>query len=322
MSNLDVHPAPSVCETAARENFTVELLPDREVPLGGVRAMSVRRTLPQRSLPTVGAWCFLDSFGPDRIAMRVLPHPHIGLQTVTWPLVGEVHHRDSVGSDVVVRPGELNIMTAGAGISHSEFSPEGGTLSGLQLWVALPASAASAPPSFERHTDLPVISGPGFRGVVLVGSLAGVSSPATVYSPLVGAELTSHDGGGIELPLQETFEHAILVLEGTLTVDGESVGPGPLAYLGTGRSVLRADASSGARWVLLGGEPFTEELLMWWNFVGRSHEEIAQAREDWENGHPRFGTVHGHGRERIPAPALPGVRLTPRRRRPPAPGHT
>lgn len=319
MSNLDVHPTPSVCETAARKNYTVELLPDREVPLGGVRAMNVRRTLPQRSLPTVGAWCFLDSFGPDRIAMRVLPHPHTGLQTVTWPLVGEVRHRDSVGSDVVVRPGELNIMTAGAGISHSEFSPEGGILSGLQLWVALPAAAASAPPSFERHTDLPVISGSGFRGVVLVGSLAGVSSPATVYTPLIGAELISDDGGGIALPLEATFEHAILVLEGSLIVDGETVGPGPLAYLGTGRPVLHANASPGARWVLLGGEPFTEELLMWWNFVGRSHEEIAQAREDWENGHPRFGTVHGHGQERIPAPALPGVRLTPRRRRPPAP---
>ena len=297
----------------------MELLPDREVPLGGVRAMNVRRTLPQRSLPTVGAWCFLDSFGPDRTAMRVLPHPHTGLQTVTWPLVGEVHHRDSVGSDVVVRPGELNIMTAGSGISHSEFSPEGGMLSGLQLWVALPESAASVTPSFERHADLPVITGPHFSGTVLVGTLAGASSPATVHTPLVGAELVSDDGGEVELALTESFEHAVLVLAGTLTIDEVSIEAGPLAYLGIGRSVLRATASPGARWVLLGGQPFAEELLMWWNFVGRSHEEIAQAREDWENGHPRFGTVHGHGQERIPAPALPGVRLTPRRRRPPAP---
>lgn len=319
MSNLDVHPSPTLCGSAARENSAVELLPDREVPLGGVRAMNVRRTLPQRTLPTIGAWCFLDSFGPDRTAMRVLPHPHIGLQTVTWPLTGEVRHRDSLGSDVLVRPGELNIMTAGSGISHSEFSPEGGVLAGLQLWVALPASVASAPPSFERHTDLPVITGPNYSGTVLVGTLAGTTSPALVHTPLVGAELVSRGGGMVGLELGESFEHGVLVLEGTLTLDGVTVEAGPLAYLGTGRTALRAVASPGARWLLLGGEPFVEELLMWWNFVGRSHEEIARARQDWEDGHPRFGTVQGHGAERIPAPALPGVRLTPRRRRRPPP---
>lgn len=316
MSNLDVHPAPTVCGTAARRSPAVELLPDREVPLGGVRAMNVRRTLPQRALPTIGAWCFLDAFGPDRVAMRVLPHPHIGLQTVTWPLTGEVRHRDSLGSDVVVRPGELNIMTAGAGISHSEFSPEGGVLSGLQLWIALPETALAVPSSFERHADLPEISGDGFTGTVLVGTLAGATSPARVHSPLVGAELSADGGGPVRFALNETFEHAVLVLEGTLTIDGTAVEAGPLAYLGVGRDVFEAEASGGARWMLLGGEPFDEDLLMWWNFVGRSHEEIAQARSDWEAGHPRFGTVPGHGHDRIPAPALPAVRLTPRRRRP------
>lgn len=316
MSNLDTHPAPTACGSAARETAAVELLPDREVPLGGVRAMNVRRTLPQRSLPTIGAWCFLDSFGPDRVAMRVLPHPHIGLQTVTWPLVGEVRHRDSVGSDVVVRPGELNIMTAGRGISHSEFSPPGELLSGLQLWVALPGAALSMPPSFDRYTELPQVAGGNFSGTVLVGALAGVVSPAVVHTPLVGAELSSENGGPVQFDIEESFEHAVLVLAGTLTIGGTVVAPGPLAYLGVGRASFRAEASPGARWVLLGGEPFAEELLMWWNFVGRSHEEIEQARQDWENGHPRFGTVAGHGGERIPAPALPGVRLTPRRRRP------
>lgn len=315
MSNLDVHPSETACESAARTTPAVELLPDREVPLGGVRAMSVRRTLPQRALPTIGAWCFLDAFGPDRTAMRVLPHPHTGLQTVTWPLLGEVRHRDSVGSDVVVRPGELNIMTAGSGISHSEFSTPGELLAGLQLWIALPGAAASTEPAFERHTDLPRISGTNFSGTVLVGSLAGAQSQASVYSPLVGAELRSDDGGTVEFVLNESFEHAVLVLEGVLEIDGQPVGPGPLAYLGVGRSDFSARASAGSRWMLLGGEPFGEELLMWWNFVGRSHEEIAQARKDWENGHPRFGTVNGHGGERIPAPELPSVRLTPRRRR-------
>ncbi|NJC23060.1 hypothetical protein BJ994_002136 [Arthrobacter pigmenti] len=319
MSNLDTRPVPSACESAARREPVLELLPEREVPLGGVRAMNVRRTLPQRSLPTIGAWCFLDSFGPDRTAMRVLPHPHIGLQTVTWPLVGQVRHRDSLGSDVVVRPGELNIMTAGSGISHSEFSPHDEILSGLQLWVALPGQAASAPPSFERHADLPRITGPGFEGTVMVGQLGGAASPASVHSPLVGADFISDDGGMVQLDVEDTFEHGVLVLEGALEVEGRSIESGPLAYLGTGRSTLRFAARPGTRWILLGGEPFAEDLLMWWNFVGRSHDEIAQARQDWEDGHPRFGAVDGHGAERIPAPALPAVRLTPRRRK--LPGH-
>ena len=125
MTNLEVTPEQEICPPAAPEESSgpcLQLWPEREVPLGGVRAMNVRRTLPQRGLPTIGAWCFLDSFGPDRTAMSVLPHPHIGLQTVTWPLAGNIRHRDSVGSDVVVRPGELNIMTAGRGVSHSEFA--------------------------------------------------------------------------------------------------------------------------------------------------------------------------------------------------------
>ncbi len=313
MSNLETLPQHTHCESAARTGG-VELLPERLVPLGGVRAMQVRRTLPQRSLPTIGAWCFLDAFGPDRIAMRVLPHPHIGLQTVTWPLTGEVRHRDSVGSDVSVRPGELNIMTAGNGISHSEISPEGAVLSGLQLWVALPSHAAAVEPAFESLTDLPRFSAHNVDGTVFIGTLGGVSSTATVYSPLLGADLRSDDGGQVTLDINRDFEHGLLVLQGHVTIDGCRVDPGPLAYLGTGRTELRLEASPETRWILLGGEPFAEELLMWWNFVGRSHEEIVQARQDWEDGHPRFGSVQGHGSERIPAPALPGVRLTPRRR--------
>src|SRR5690348_3624879 len=155
--------------------------------------MNVSRTLPQRGLPTVGAWCFLDSFGPDRVAMSVLPHPHTGLQTVTWPLAGQIRHRDSVGSDVIVRPGELNIMTAGHGVSHSEFAvlpgsdagTDGGTHDGgtglplqrgLQLWVALPDGERDRPPAFEQHRDLPTVSGPGLTATVMVGTFAGASS--------------------------------------------------------------------------------------------------------------------------------------------------
>jgi redox-sensitive bicupin YhaK (pirin superfamily) len=297
--------------------------------------MTVRRTLPQRGLPTIGAWCFLDSFGPDRTAMSVLPHPHIGLQTVTWPLAGNVRHRDSVGSDVVVRPGELNIMTAGNGVSHSEFAvlphpDDGGPLPlqrGLQLWVALPDGERHRNPSFEQHRDLPSVAGEGFSATVMVGEFAGATSPATMYSPIMGAEISC--AGTAVLPLDEHFEHAVLVLDGGLTVDGQAVPPGPLGYLGLGRTTLELQALPDTRFLLIGGEPFQEELLMWWNFVGRTHEEVEQAREDWEAQASlpesgirgaRYGLVEGHGPEagaeagRIPAPPLPTVRLTPRKR--------
>ncbi|SDW27733.1 hypothetical protein SAMN04487912_102145 [Arthrobacter sp. cf158] len=299
--------------------------------------MNVMRTLPQRGLPTVGAWCFLDSFGPDRVAMSVLPHPHCGLQTVTWPMEGAVRHRDSVGSDVVVRPGELNIMTAGKGISHSEFSVLPATTGplleeipvsrGLQLWVALPEEHRHRAPSFEQVKDLPVAVGDGFTATVMVGEFAGQRSPASMFSPIVGADITG--AGSLELPLRPDFEHAVLVLDGHVVIDGQDIDAGPLAYLGAGRSSLRVDSRPNTRFMLLGGEPFGEDLLMWWNFVGRTHEEVEQAREEWEAeglldddaaAASRFGFVQGHGPDagpeagRIPAPPLPGVKLRPRTR--------
>ncbi|MDQ0800477.1 pirin family protein [Arthrobacter sp. SLBN-112] len=336
MTNLEVSPQQESCPPAPAEGRSgpcLQLWPEREVPLGGVRAMNVKRTLPQRGLPTIGAWCFLDSFGPDRTAMSVLPHPHIGLQTVTWPLAGHIRHRDSVGSDVVVRPGELNIMTAGRGVSHSEFAmlpADGGELPlqrGLQLWVALPDADRHRAPAFEQHRELPVASGPGFTATVMVGEFGGVVSPATMYSPITGADVACE--GDAVLPLNPDFEHGVLVLDGGLAVDGEDLPAGPLGYLGAGRSELRVQARPGTRFLLIGGEPFGEELLMWWNFVGRTHEEVEQAREDWEAqaalpdavaAGARYGLVRGHGPDagaeagRIPAPPLPGVRLTPRKR--------
>jgi len=361
VTNLEVLPQEEVCPPAGPDAGTgtgpcVQLWPAREVPLGGIRGIKVLRTLPQRGLPTVGAWCFLDSFGPDRTPMSVLPHPHTGLQTVTWPLAGQVRHRDSVGSDVIVRPGELNIMTAGFGVAHSEFAvrpaadagagaPEDGggggaqdfnaddggaqlpVQRGLQLWVALPDAERNRPPAFEQHRDLPTVHGPGFVATVMVGSFAGGSSPATMYTPIVGVDVRCD--GAASLPLNPDFEHAVLVLDGGLTVDGQDIGPGPLGYLGEGREVLRVDGLPGTRFLLLGGEPLQEELLMWWNFVGRTHEEVAQARADWEAqatlpdedaAAARFGLVRGHGPDagreagRIPAPPLPGVQLRPRTR--------
>ncbi|MCC2308515.1 pirin family protein [Cellulomonas chengniuliangii] len=321
MTNLETQPQESElhADQPGQQGSGVQLLEPREVPLGGVRGMRVRRTLPQRGLPMVGAWCFLDEFGPVDVDMRVLPHPHTGLQTVTWPLVGEIRHRDSAGSDVVVRPGQLNLMTAGRGVAHSEMSlGDRPLLHGVQLWIALPSAAADITPRFEQHTDLPVLAHDGLRATVLVGELEGARSAATVHSPLIGVELALSPGASTALPLRPGFEHALLVLDGALEADGVRQAPGPLRHLATGLGRLALRSEHGARALLIGGEPFAEDLVMWWNFLGRSHADILEARDDWERRDgTRFGAVAGHGDARIPAPDLPRVRLTPRRRRRP-----
>lgn len=302
------------------------MLAAREVPLGGLRAAMVRRTLPHKTRPTIGAWCFLDRFHMTAgEAMEVAPHPHIGLQTVTWPLSGLVRHRDSVGSDVVLRPGELNLMTAGRGIAHSEYSLEAGgdLLDGVQLWVALPDDARHAEPMFEHHDSLPVVelpaaAGPSAQATVFMGALAGVSSPATTFTPLVGAFLVLPPGSRVRVPVEPDWEHAVVTLHGEarLVAPVEMGLPrDDLACLAPGVDHIDLASADGAQVLLIGGEPFRESLVMWWNFVGRGHEEIAQAREDWEAQASRFGTVEGHGYLRIPAPPLPTVRLKPRKPR-------
>jgi redox-sensitive bicupin YhaK (pirin superfamily) len=263
--------------------------------------MTVRRTLPHKRIRTIGAWCFVDHYGPAQHAMSVPPHPHIGLQTVSWLLSGEVEHTDSLGSHQWVRPGELNLMTAGHGIAHSEYSDGGSVLHGVQLWVALPDGRRERPPAFAHHADLPAAEGVQ----VFVGELAGLRSPAEVFSPLVGAQTE----GDVHVPLEPAYEYAVLALDGPATVNGYSIPHGCLQYLGWGGRELRI---SGGRTLVLGGEPLDEHLLMWWNFVGRSHDEIVAAREQWQSGDGRFGDVPGDPQPRLPAPEMPGVPLKPR----------
>ncbi|MFE1646412.1 pirin family protein [Microbacterium sp. P01] len=333
MTRLDVD-AEEVAEAApACDGPRALLLESRAVPLGGLRGMEVHRALPQRDLPMVGAWCFLDRFGPQVTRMRVEPHPHIGLQTVTWPLVGEVHHRDSVGSDVIVRRGALNLMTSGAGISHSEYSmgEDAAPLDALQLWVALPESRRHGAPDFERHEDLPTLAlqpaareagAPGEATVVL-GELGDVVSPATVHTPIVGAELRVRAGSRLRVPLRADWEYALIGVAGTVSAETGTpdvatsrVDVRELLYLGTQRSeIVVAAGDADVTAFLIGGEPFPDEIVMWWNFVARSHEEVVDARDAWEEASARFGHVVGHADERVPAPPLPGVRLTRRRRR-------
>ncbi|WP_425563328.1 pirin family protein [Microbacterium panaciterrae] len=303
------------------------VLPAREVPLGGVRAMNVQRVLPSKDVPTIGAWCFLDRFGPAEVRMRVEPHPHIGLQTVTWPLVGEIRHRDTLQSDVVLRRGQLNLMTAGLGIAHSEYSigEQAGPLDALQLWVVLPDGAATGSPGFEQHLSLPGLALPADEGsdadvTVVMGEYAGIRSPATAHTPIVGAEIRLEPGSAVTLPLAPEWEHGLLLVSGDARVSDADLVETPLTaddvlFLGDSRAAVRLRSEGGALLFLLGGEPFEQDLVMWWNFAARSHDEIAQAREDWEAGSDRFGHVTGHGDERVPAPPIPPVRLMPRRRR-------
>ncbi len=272
----------------------LELLAGREATVGSMR---VRRVLPQRARRTVGAWCFADHMGPvrtdDGVEVGIGPHPHSGLQTVTWLLSGELLHLDSLGSEQPIRPGQLNLMTAGAGVAHAEEGTRlrGDELQGVQLWVAQPETTRHGPPAFEHHPELPRLELAGLRAVVLVGDLAGHASPARRDTDHVGADLLM-EPPGTTLPLRPDYEHALVVLEGAVSLGGGLVAePGVLASLGSGRDECRLEVRVQSRALLLGGVPFPDPLVMWWNFVGRSREELSEARRQWSAGDERFGRV-------------------------------
>lgn len=321
MSNLESDSAEFACAAAPADG--VEVLGPREVSLGGPRAMRVRRTLPQRERSLIGAWCFVDHYGPHDVGrgggMDVPPHPHTGLQTATWLFSGRVEHRDSGGVHALVRPGELNLMTAGAGICHSEVSVQAESapnLHGVQLWIALPDAARHTGRAFHHFGPEPAPLA-GATALVFLGELAGHRSPVTSFTPLLGAQLDLDPRTELVLEVDPAFEHGVLCDRGAVRLGGTAVGVGQLGYQGPGRPVL-ALANTGdspARVLLLGGVPFHGELVMWWNLIGRNHEEIVEFRRRWQDGDARFGEVRGYqGRlDRLPAPPLPPVRLRPRR---------
>jgi quercetin 2,3-dioxygenase len=299
------------------------VLAARDVPLGGPRAMRVRRTLPQRQRSLIGAWCFADHYGPDDVTrkggMDVPPHPHTGLQTVSWLFAGEVEHRDSLGTHALVRPGELNLMTSGRGICHSEVStPATTVLHGVQLWVALPDAHRNGAREFQHYAP-PATDLGGANARVFLGELAGQRSPVPTYSPLLGAELVLAAGARLTLPVEPGYEHGVLVDAGPVGLSGTRLERSELGYLPPGAATVElANLSAGpARVLLLGGAPFEEDIVMWWNFVGRGHEEIAAFRAAWEAESEQFGRVAGYAGtiQHLPAPVLPSIRLKPRSRR-------
>jgi len=278
--------------------------------LADLGAITVRRLLPRKARRLVGPWCFLDVFGPVKQAglkpMDVPPHPHIGLQTVTWLFAGDALHRDSLGSEARAVPGSLNLMTAGRGIAHSEETPSdaAGAVHGVQLWIALPGAHRDTAPAFNHYAERPHVDVPGGRVTVILGRMWEVSPPGRTFSPLIGAEIAADRAPRVVVPLDPSFEHAVVPIDSGLALEERALASDTLYYLGTGRDEICLTVEPGRRprALLLGGAPLGESVLMWWNFVARTAEEIVSAREDWQAGR-RFGEVRGYPGQRLEAPA-------------------
>jgi redox-sensitive bicupin YhaK (pirin superfamily) len=303
---------PEETGTGALAPARIEILPSRESTVGRMR---VRRALPRRERRTVGAWCFADHMGPELVTetagLDIGPHPHTGLHTVTWLVDGEVLHRDSLGTEQVIKAGQLNLMTAGEGVTHSEEATGRyrGRLHGMQLWVAQPEATRHGAAAFEHHAELPVLELDNAVATVLVGDFGAATSPARRDTPLVGVDVAVRPGTSA-WPLHPEFEYALVVLTGEILTGGEVVRPGELAYLGLGREELVLSANEPARVLLLGGEPFPEPIRMWWNFVVRTRDELDAAYRQWETDDPRFGRLRSP-LPRMDAPApfwAPGSR--------------
>jgi len=285
------------------------IIEPRLVKLTTRTEVDVRRTIPHAKLRRIGAWVFVDHFGPTEQVdgMTVAAHPHTGLQTVTWLLDGLIDHRDSLGTTQNVAPGSLNLMTAGAGVSHSERSlPGPAALHAVQLWIALPDAVRSMRPTFEHIETVPSATFGDHVAQVFIGELGSAASPATVFSPLVGAEVSVGTHGSI--PLNPDWEYGVLNIGGAMSANGDDVPSNALWYSPVGSTELALTGSGTA--IVIGGEPFLEQILMWWNFIARTHEEVEQMRMDWNlHTYPPFADRVGGW---IPAPEMPNVTLTAR----------
>lgn len=316
MSNLSKDSETLICQSQCgdikRPASAFIALPGRQSTLG--TGLTISRVLPNAKLRMVGPWCFLDHIGPVTFSptdmIDVAPHPHIGLQTATWMIDGELLHKDSLGYTQVIRPGQLNLMTAGHGISHSEESPEGRSpnVHGVQFWIALPKQKKDIAAEFEHFPQLPMRQYSRSFFTLFIGEHDGMESPATAHSPILGAEIVSPDADAFALPLETSFEYALMVIAGEaeLDIDGETnaLVPNSLYYLGGSRDQLMLKTKDNTRVMLIGGESFAEPVSLWWNFVGHSNEDIHQAKQDWENN-DRFGEVKAYTKgTRLSAPEL------------------
>ena len=301
-----IYVAAEECAAFGQRQQVLESFPGRDTNLGNLKIL---RALPIKGKRLVGPWCFLDRYGPYKFTegkpMDVAPHPHIGLQTVSWLLEGEVVHHDSLGNEGLIRPGGVNVMTAGSGIAHAEETPghHSGVLNGVQLWVALPEAQRKISPSFQHIEKVPAVELRGVVAQVFAGALAGATSTAKHYTDIIGADLAVHSGSDLTLPLNSSHEHALLLLAGDAEIEGQPLDERNLYYLGIARSQIRFGSRTGARLLLIGGPPFPESILMWWNFVARTPDEFAEARTAWEERR-WFGEVKAYQGPRLSAPPL------------------
>ncbi len=272
----------------------------------------VRRALPSGTARSVGPFVFFDAFGPTALrpgtGLDVRPHPHIGLATVTYLIEGEILHRDSLGTEAPIRPGEVNWMTAGRGIVHSERTPaalrvQGSTVYGFQTWVGLPQAHEEDAPSFVHHAKLPMLEETGLSMRVILGRYGDVASPVPTLSETFYADAMLDAGARLDWP-GDLAERALYVVEGSLVVGDAQVEAGTMLVFDPGVA-LAIDAATPARVMLLGGEPLDGPRFVWWNFVSSRKERIREAAEDWKA--QRFAPVPGET-EFIPLPErAPGV---------------
>lgn len=293
------------------------LIEPRQVKLTTRTEIDVRRTIPHARLRTIGAWCFVDHFGPtpQTDGMVVAAHPHTGLQTVTWLIEGQIEHRDSIGSVQLIESGQLNLMTAGYGIAHSEVSLQTqSNLHAVQLWIALPEESRNTDPHFEHHADLPVIHHGPLRAKIMAGEFLGQRAETKIYSDLMGTELRLAPGESSTVRVNKNFEHGFLVVESQAQLNEHEVPLHHLQYFEPGLEELTITNTGDTELIalLLGGVPLGEKILMWWNFIGRTHEEIAQMREQWNNRESRFEEFEDSIGGWIPAPELPNIHLQAR----------
>ncbi|WP_104490042.1 pirin family protein [Acinetobacter indicus] len=286
----------------------IQEVPLRRAEIG--QGTVIKRALPSRHKRMIGAWCFLDHAGPVSFpqgdGLDVGPHPHIGLQTFTWMIEGTLMHTDSIGSKQLIRPKQVNLMTAGQGISHTEVAPEQEThMHAAQLWIALPDAKRNMPSRFDHYPELPVVSRDGVEFTVLVGEFLETRSPVEVHSPLLAVDLTAAETVRTRLQLNPAFEYGFMALEGTAHINQHELNEDNMVVLEPGLQDIEIELHQGARVLLLGGEPFESAILLWWNFVGRTQDELSEARDQWVNQDPRFGNIPDYNGPRLEAPALP-----------------
>ncbi|MCU4414947.1 pirin family protein [Acinetobacter sp. WU_MDCI_Axc73] len=270
----------------------------------------IKRALPSRQKRMIGAWCFLDHAGPVTFpqgdGLDVGPHPHTGLQTFTWMIEGTMMHTDSLGTKQLIRPYQVNLMTAGHGISHTEVAPDTETkMHAAQLWIALPDEKLNMPPQFDHYPVLPKTQQDQVEFTVLVGEFMGQTSPVAVHTPLVGIDMTAQADAKTRIPLNPKFEYGFLALEGHAWVNGHELTQDNMLVLEPGLEHIEIRIPKGCRVLLIGGEPFETPILLWWNLVGRTTEGLHEAREQWINHDPRFGEIPDYDGPRLEAPTFP-----------------